>query len=76
MYQYDLEDFRADVRSAEEAYRIVTGDYSISMGVNGGIIEDAEIWLDHDAHEGTLWFVSLDEVDEYVRGAYPDTEWD
>lgn len=73
---WTFDELNRDVANAEQAYIYVTKDLSISMGVNGMYVEDAEIWLDHNASEKTLWFDSLDTLDEYVRSQYPDADWD
>jgi hypothetical protein len=73
---YSMEEFESETRSMENVYHLVTHDFSISMGVNGFHPEDAEFWFDHDASDKTLWFASLDDVDEFVRSHYPDADWD
>lgn len=75
-YQYSLEDLQSETRSMQNVYHFVTRDYSISLGVNGSYVEDAEIWFDSDSRDKTLWFASLDELDDFVRAEYPDGEWD
>lgn len=73
---WTFDELNSEVASAEFVYKHVTKDLSISLGVHGAFVEDAEIWLDHDGSEKTLWFDSLDSVDEYMREQYPDVDWD
>lgn len=73
---YTMEELESEARSMESVYHLVTHDFSISIGVNGSFAEDAEFWFDNDSNEKTLWFASLDELDEYVRSEYPEGDWE
>jgi hypothetical protein len=73
---YTMEEFESEARSFQKVYHIMTHDFSIDVGVNGSFPDDAEFWFTNDSLDKTLWFASLDDLDEFVRGQYPDVDWD
>ena len=72
---YDLEELELEAESKQEVYHLVTGDQSITLGINEVNRYDYEIWLERDGAK-IEHFLNFDDLDDYINDQYPDVDWE
>ena len=72
---YDPEQVEMDANLLEETFRLVTGDYSIIVGIHEVDRYDFEVWLER-GDEKVKYFASFDDVEDFIREQYPNADWE
>jgi hypothetical protein len=72
---YDVDDVWNEANDWTATFQDITGDRSISVGINEVNHFEFEVWLDRDDHK-TKYFADFNALEEFVQAEYPDADWD